>query len=95
MNFFTIIPEAQAVLLSSGVYRQAPLYLRADRVYAKVGSGFVRLSQNGATSAPKVRWCEGLYAPDGSFNESGTFVAYIPPGDVIEAKHARRRVAAE
>lgn len=82
MDFFTIIPEAQAIVHAGGVYRQVPLYLRADRVYAKVGSGFVRLSQGGATSAPKVRWAEGLYAPVGMFKETGSFVEYTPPASM-------------
>jgi hypothetical protein len=90
-DFFTAIPEAQAIIHSSGVYRQVPLYLRDNRVYAKIGSGFVRLSQGGATSAPKVRWAEGLYTPEGAFKEGGSFVEYLPPaGEVIA-----HRVAAE
>jgi hypothetical protein len=80
MNFFTIIPEAQGIIHSRGVYRQVPLYQRGDgRVYAKIGSGFVRLSQGGATSAPNVKWAEGLYAPEGHFNEAGSFVQYLAP----------------
>lgn len=86
MDFFTIIPEAQGILHSGGVYRQVPLYQRAGRVYARYGAGYVRLSQGGATSAPKVRWAEGLYAPAGTFKEGGTFVEYTPPANraVIE-----------
>lgn len=55
-QLFHIIEGAQAVLASRGVYRQAPLYRREDRIYAKFGSGFVRLDQCFGTSAPNVSW---------------------------------------
>lgn len=58
MNFFTIIPDAQAILHARGVYRQVPLYARGEKVYARYGGGYVRLSVGGATSAPNVRWAE-------------------------------------
>jgi hypothetical protein len=58
MNYFTEIPEGQVIVHSGGVYRQAPLYARKDAIYARFGSGYVRLSIGGATSAPKVRWSE-------------------------------------
>ena len=58
MKFFTEIPEAQAIVHARGVYRQVPLYGRGDQVFAKYGSGFVRLSTGGATSATSVRWSE-------------------------------------
>jgi hypothetical protein len=78
--FFTAIPEAQGILHSGGVYRQVALFQRKGQVYARYGAGFVRLSQGGSTSAPKVRWAEGLYAPEGTFKEGGAFVEYTPPG---------------
>lgn len=58
MEFFTIITDAQAILHSRGVYRQVPLYARGEKVYAKYGGGFVRLSTGGSTSAMNVRWFE-------------------------------------
>lgn len=58
MNYFTEIPEGQAIIHSGGVYRQVPLYGRGENVYAKYGSGFVKLSIGGATSSARVRWSE-------------------------------------
>lgn len=58
MKFFSEIPEAQAILRQSGVYRQVPLYVRAGLVYAKYGSGYIRLAQGGTTSHPKINWLE-------------------------------------
>lgn len=75
MEFFTAIPEGQAVIYSNGVYRQTSLFMRGDLVYAKYGSGFIRLSQGGSTSHPKFRWAD-IYTPNGEWFESGGFVRY-------------------
>jgi hypothetical protein len=75
MEFFTAIPEGQAIIYANGVYRQTALYMRGERVYAKYGSGFVRLSQGGSTSHPKFRWAD-LYTPNGVWSESGGMVTY-------------------
>lgn len=58
MTFFTIIQGASALINSGGVYTQSELYARADGIYAKKGSGFIRLGIGGATSAPRVKWAE-------------------------------------
>lgn len=58
MDYFTILPGSAAILRVNGVYRQTELYHRADAVYAKHGSGFVKLVGAGATSAPAIRWIE-------------------------------------
>lgn len=55
-TLFHVIDGAQAILCSKGVYRQVALYRREDRVYAKWGSGFVRLGSDGGTSVPHVSW---------------------------------------
>jgi hypothetical protein len=82
MLFFTVVPDAQAIVHARGVYRQVPLYLRGQKLYAKYGAGFVRLSQGGSTSAPNVKWSE-IDAGDGRYQETGGYVAYIaPPQDV-------------
>jgi hypothetical protein len=77
MEFFTAIPEAQGIIYSNGVYRQTALYTRGQGVYAKYGSGYVRLSQGGATSHPKIRWSD-LDTPHGHISETGGRVAYLP-----------------
>ena len=83
MKYFSIIPEAQAIIHSRGVYRQVPIYERDRKIYAKHGGGFVRLSQGGATSAPNVRWSE-VDPGHGSYDETQGNVIYLPPvGDVV------------
>src|SRR5690606_6599448 len=83
MDFFTVIPDAHAIVYMRGVYRQAALYLRGDKVYAKWGGGFIRLSQGGATSHPNVRWAD-LDAGLGVLKEAAGSVAYLPPvGEVV------------
>lgn len=58
MDHFHIIDDAQCVLVSRGVYRQAKLYRRGEAVYAGYGGGFIRLYREG-TSAPTVR-CDAI-----------------------------------
>ena len=75
MKFFTQIPEGQAIVHGRGVYRQAPIYLRGGKVYAKHGGGFVRLHQGGGTSPPSLRWAE-IFTPDGGHVEKSGYVEY-------------------
>lgn len=56
MNVFQEIPDALAVLHCKGVYSQVPLFSRGKFVYAKRGSGFIRLYRDGATSVSSVSW---------------------------------------
>lgn len=45
-----------AVLVTKGVYQQVPVYMRDDgSLYAKVGTGFVRLNGTGSTSKVTTR----------------------------------------
>lgn len=55
MSFFQQIEGEAAVLVENGVYRQCDLYTRDGYLYAKVGSGFVRLMADGATTKTKCR----------------------------------------
>lgn len=57
MSYFKEVePEGQvAIIVQNGVYKQAPLYTRNGYLFAKVGSGFVRLASNGSTSQPTTR----------------------------------------
>ena len=79
MNYFSIIPEGQAIINTKGVYRQVAIYQRASSInegrkilYAKFGSGFIRLLQGGATSNPNVRWHEIDAAEHSYIEERGT-----------------------
>lgn len=59
---FHVIEDAAAILVSKGVYRQAKVFRRGDRLYAGYGSGFIGLYRQG-TSVPAIT-CEGVDAPD-------------------------------
>lgn len=58
MNFISKIDNAYAWIRRGGVYSQAELYRRGEQVFAKMGSGYVRLSGSGTTSQPKTSWQE-------------------------------------
>lgn len=79
MDFFTAIQEAQAILHSRGVYRQVPLFTRGGHVYARQGTGFIRLMQGGTTSSPNGKWIE-IYMPEevGSYREHQGYVNFKP-----------------
>lgn len=53
--FFKQIEGEAAILASGGVYRQAEIYERNGYLFAKFGSGFVRLCADGSTSKAKMR----------------------------------------
>ena len=59
---FCIIEEKEAITQYNGVYRQVAMYSRKvgkyHYVYAKYGSGFIRLFKDHTTSCPRVRWEE-------------------------------------
>jgi len=57
-QLFTPIIDGIVILLKNGVFSQADLYRRGEGVYAKQGSGFIRLRNNGETSVNNVRWLE-------------------------------------
>lgn len=78
MQFFTIIPEGQAIVHSRGVYRQVPVYERGGVCHAKHGGGFIRLSRGGGTSHPNVKWAD-LDTPEGQWSEGAHFVEYRAP----------------
>lgn len=78
MDYLSEIPEGQAIIALNGVYRQVKIAVRADRVYARYGAGYVRLHQGGATSHPKVRWYQ-IDAGDGTYREDKGAVYYTGP----------------
>lgn len=55
---FHQIEDANAILFSRGVFRQAKLFQRNGQLFAGVGSGFVRLCEKGGTSAPNITWVD-------------------------------------
>jgi hypothetical protein len=58
MNLFHVIDDAQVILRSRGVYRQAKVYRRDQTLYAGFGPGFITLHKGGGTSRPDVSWLD-------------------------------------
>lgn len=58
MQYFSELPDAQAIVFSGGVYRQVKLCERGGKLYAAHGTGWIRLLGSSITSHPKVRWYE-------------------------------------
>lgn len=63
-DLFHVIDDAQIILRSKGVFYQKKLYRRGDRIYAAMGTGFIRIGSGDATSAPNVSW-ETMDLPPG------------------------------
>ena len=58
MQLFHIIDDTQVILRSRGVYKQVPMYRQGEELFAKHGSGFVKLCSNKGTTAPSVSWVD-------------------------------------
>ena len=56
MDTFQEIPGSVVITRTKGVYRQTSLFRRGSLVYAKHGSGFIRLFPHGGTSEPSTSW---------------------------------------
>lgn len=74
---FTQIPDAYAILVSRGIYRQAAVFERGTRLYARYGSGFILLRRNGGTSVTTIMWDELIgWAGEGySIGSTGALIA--------------------
>lgn len=55
MSFFREIEGEAAILIENGVYKQVPIYVRDEHLYAKTGGGFVRLMAGGSTTKAKCQ----------------------------------------
>lgn len=55
MDYFTIIEDTKAVIVSKGRYQQVDVYRRGRNVYVRIGSSFVRCMASGGTSVPSIR----------------------------------------
>jgi len=58
MKLFHTINDAQIILYSKGVFKQVSLFHRGEDLFAKHGSGFIRVMRKGDTSAPSVSWID-------------------------------------
>lgn len=67
MTLFHVVDDAQIILRSKGVYRQAKVYQRDGDLYAGWGSGFLGLRRDHGTTLPSVSWenidCPRVVAP--------------------------------
>lgn len=84
MKFFTEIPGT-ALLQCQGSYREAKIFARKDRLYAKSGGGLVRLNQGGATSVKNMRWAE-IEVDEGNYVEAKGAVTYVPSSQKVAAE---------
>lgn len=55
MSDFTPI-QGRLLLVTGGVYKNADLYERDGRIFAKHGQGFIAIKANGDTSKNRVFW---------------------------------------
>ena len=55
MGVFKALEGQVGVIVESGLYKQADLFVRDGYLYAKSGVGFVRLYADGSTSKAKCR----------------------------------------
>lgn len=54
---FHQVADAHAILRQKGVFKQAPIYAHNNQLFARVGSGFIKLYKfNQGTSNPNVAW---------------------------------------
>lgn len=69
MDLFHEIPDAQVILRTKGVFRQAKVFRRGRDVFAGLGAGFIRLHPRGGTSIPTTHWLDidaaGVTEPPG------------------------------
>ncbi len=78
MNLFTKIENGFVHLYSKGITKEVPLFVLGDHLYAKYGSGYIRLRGRKGTSVPTVTW-EDVHAGDGSYVEDTFNLIYNPP----------------
>lgn len=55
MGLFQEVEGEVAVIVEKGVYQQVPIYTRDGYLYAKKGSGFVRLYGDGSSTRAACR----------------------------------------
>lgn len=55
MGFFKEVEGETCVIVHKGVYRQCSVYSRDGYLYARVGTGFVRLMSDGSTTQSSTR----------------------------------------
>lgn len=67
---FHQLDNESVILRSKGVFTQAEVYTRKGELYAKKGSGYIRLVEDSKTSVPSVMW-EDLTVTNHTVGEFG------------------------
>lgn len=55
MGLFQHVEGETAIIVERGVYRQVDVYIRDGILYAKSGSGFIKLNADGSTTKSHAR----------------------------------------
>jgi len=88
MERFHIIPDADVIIVTRSVFKQAKVYRRGDALYVATAGGFVRLFANGSPGIPALRWDDidipGLSRAEIVSDALGKLSA--PTGKLIEAQ---------
>lgn len=56
MERFHIIEDSAVIVRVGNIYKQVRAYRRADKVYANLRGGYVRLLRGSGTSVPSITW---------------------------------------
>ena len=86
------IPIDGSVLLrSNGVFSEHQIYHNEKQeVYARKGNGYIRLSENRATSASRIYWTD-IKTPQHSFTAKMGRLILVPATNVSSVTAAKQR----
>lgn len=56
MERFHVIDDSAVIVRVGNIYKQVRAYRRADKVYANLRGGYVRLLRGSGTSVPSITW---------------------------------------
>lgn len=77
MDFFKPIEGGNALLVNNGTYMETLLYERGSKVFAKLGTGYIKLWPSGGTSKKSVFWSE-LNSDTGEITTEGCDLVHTP-----------------
>lgn len=78
MDRFHIIEDAAVILRSKGVFKQVQVFRRGDELYARHGSGFIKLFPRGGTTHSNVSWLDMELPQQSPWIEEGISALRIP-----------------
>jgi len=77
MEFFSLIPDAKAVLVTKGSYAEACLFAMNQEIYAKKGRAYIKLHSSRRTSSPNTYW-KTLHIPEGVIGTQAQRFVWLP-----------------